>query len=326
MSTDLLARAPVGAGANFTPNEALRLDAGALAFDVARVLPRPHSAYFAADPGKRRAIAYLAAHRLIGPTDGALLADWSSRRLLERFDPQAPQGFALALKRGAGPWPIGAFQAVRTLLATGEDGAKTLRHLQAIDAETIFKIDALPAGLRVGKIVALLPVVYYADLIERAVRRAYGRNPEAARVRPIAQRLERASSLNTLFVWLIEALGVSRLTPPPIPGTPWLRPIQDVRDIERTALRFQNCLRTRVPMMLRGQAAYFEVLGEEPAVVEVLVSKKGVWRVGEIRGHANDEVSKALMGEILGYLARFGADALGQADQLALELAEAAGW
>lgn len=326
MSIVTAARAPAGVIDNYTPNDALRRDCGDLAVYVARILPRPHAAYFEAEPGKRRLIVHLAATGRLTVADAPILADWSLRRLLDRFDANAPAGFGEALKRGDGVWSRDTFMAVRALLAEGGDGAKTLRHADAIDRTMIAKISALPAGLRSLKLVALLPVLYYAELIERAVRRAHGRHPDAVAMRRLAQRLERASSLNAAFGFLVEELGVSRLAPPPIPGTDWLRPILDVRDIERTAMKFRNCLRTRVPMMLRGQAAYFEVLGDEPAVVEVVVGKKSAWRVGEVRGHANDAVSPALMGRILGYLAQFGANARGAADQLALELAEAAGW
>jgi hypothetical protein len=50
--------------------------------------------------------------------------------------------------------------------------------------------------------------------------------------------------------------------------------------------------------MLRGAAACFEVLGDQPAVVEPLVGRSA-WQVGKIRGHAKADVSKALLKKVL---------------------------
>lgn len=320
------AHAPTRAAANHTPNDALQRDAGGLAHAIARVLPRPHGAYFDADPGKRRLIAYLCASNRVGADDADALAAWSMRRLISAFAPDAPDGFIEALKRAKGVWGLGQYQALTSVLSAGDDGAKALRHIAAIDPETLAMLETLPSALRRLKIVRLLQIPYYADLLTRTVKQAWGKSPEPARLRTLVQRLERASSVQAAFAWLVEEVGVARITPPPIPGTDWLRPILDVRDIERTALKFQNCLRTRVPMMLRGQAAYFEVLGEEPAVVEVLVGRAQTWVVGEIRGHANDAVSEALMRTITEYLRAHCVSFNGRPSRLALELAEAAGW
>ena len=314
------------AGANHTPNDALRRDAGDLAGAVARALPRPHAAYFEADPGRRRAIALLAARAALGHNDAEALSSWSVRRLLAHYMPDAPDGFAEALKRAQGVWSMADYASLISLLTEGGEAAKTLRHLAEITPSAITVLEALPPALRRTKILTRLsPSAYHADLLSRTLRQTWGRNPEPERLRLLTARLERAPSPQAMFAWLVEEVGVGKITPPPIPGTDWLRPILDIRDIERTALKFRNCLRTRIPLMLRGQGAYFEVLGEEPAVVEVVVSKTR-WLVGEIRGHANDPVSPALMSQILTHLRQYGAAAHGAPPQLAFERAEAAGW
>lgn len=320
------ANAPLRAAAIYTPNDALQRDAGSLAASVARVLPRPHAAYFESDAGRRRLIAYLCALDLVKTGDADALATWSMRRLQATFAPNTPDGFLEALKRGEGVWTRDDLHMLIGVLQHGGEGAKTLRHLSAINRMTLATLAELPDALRRVKIVRMMIAPYYAELLARTVKQAWGRTPEAARLRTLVQRLERAPSQQAAFGWLVEEVGVARITPPAIPGTDWLRPILDVRDIERTALKFQNCLRTRVPMMLRGQAAYFEVLGDEPAVVEVLVNRKFKWAVGEIRGHANDDVSAALLVKITTYLRAQCVSDVGRPSRLALELAEAAGW
>ena len=80
-------------------------------------------------------------------------------------------------------------------------------------------------------------------------------------------------------------------------------------------------------MLLRGLAAYYEVLGDEPAVVEIVRDADGLWVVGEVRGHANADITPALWARIRAHLEAHGARVRGaRPDALALALANAAGW
>lgn len=324
MATPVNASARIRAHDNYTPNSALRADADAYASAVACVFARPHAGYFACDAAKRRLIAMLCARLNLGPADADALERWSPRRLVEHYAPDLPDGYLSALKQADGVWPHSTYVRLEALLREGGHVVKTVQHVPLTPAKVLV-LDALPPELRRVRIANLCFAPYYAELITRAVRQAWGRSPSAADMRTLAQRLERASTLQGVFIWLVEQVGVGRLTPPPIQGTDWLRPILDVRDIERTALKFQNCLRTRTPLMLRGQAAYFEVLGDEPAVVEV-VNAAGYWKVGEIRGHANDAISNGLKSKIVTYLRSQGASIHRETARLGIELAEAAGW
>ncbi|MGE3929872.1 MAG: hypothetical protein AB7G05_06875, partial [Hyphomonadaceae bacterium] len=104
-------------------------------------------------------------------------------------------------------------------------------------------------------------------------------------------------------------------------------PIASALAIERAALKFENCLKGRIPLMLRGKAAYYEVLGDEPAVVEIVRDVEGFWAVGEVRGHANAEISHGLWLRIRAHLEAHGARVRNaRPDALALALANAAGW
>lgn len=318
---------PASTAHNATPNDALMRDAPGFAPAIAALWPRPHTPYVEADRPRRLLVCWLVRNCVLTNADAEACATWSLRRLVTTYLPDAPEGLVEALRRAEdGPWPVDPLAQLVALLQEGGDGPKTLRHAPVITKDLVQVLSGLPQALRRPRIAALL-TPRDARLVGRAVRHCWGRSPDERGLRRLADRLERAPRAQTLFGWLVEELGLSRLAPPPIPATDWLQPILDIRGIERTALRFQNCLRGRIPLMLRGQAAYFEVLGPEPAVVELLVGR-GVWLVGEIRGHANVDVSAGLLQQIHGHLHKCGAllDRSKAPSTLALELAHAAGW
>jgi hypothetical protein len=213
-----------------------------------------------------------------------------------------------------------------SLLREGGEGAKALRHAERIDRALLAKLTALPAALRRPRVVALLESVQVATLVARGAKRACGLIDARAMAR-LADRLERARSSQGLFRMLIDEIGLEQLAPPPVPGADWLRPLASTRDIDHAALRFENCLKGRIPLLLLGRAAYYEVLGEEPAIVEIVRDAHGLWVVGEVRGHANAEITLALWERIRAHLERHGARVRGaRPDALAIALAQAAGW
>src|SRR5512147_404881 len=107
------------------PNAALIADAGPLASAVARVWPRPHAPYFAAEPPRRRLMG-LVADRARGEF-AALpepLETWSLRRVVAAYLPDAPDGFAEALRRLDGEgWSGDELHQLMQLLGQ-RDGAK----------------------------------------------------------------------------------------------------------------------------------------------------------------------------------------------------------
>lgn len=314
------------------PSAALIADAGPLAPAVARVWPRPHTAYLTAEPARRKAAAIVVA-RLQTPASPAQMRElthaletWSLKRIVSAYLPGAPAGFIEALRKLSDePWgPEDFRQLVEVLNDVG--GAKVLRHAPSIDREFVRVVLNLQPPLRRTRIVANVSTAHVAGLVARGVKRACARGEDRA-IRQLADRLERARSVQSLFRMLIEAIGLEQLAPPPVPGAYWLTPIATVPQIESAALRFENCLKHRIPMLLRGQAAYYEVLGEEPAVVEIVRDVQGLWAVGEIRGHANTNISQTLMARIWSHLELHGTRVRGyRPDALAVALAQAAGW
>lgn len=306
------------------PSAALLEEAGALAFAVARVWPRPHAGYFALEPARRRLAGFIAERAGVRASAEAL-ASWSFKRLAGEYLPDAPAGFVEAVRkiedRG---WTRDDVQRLMQMLREGE-GAKTLRHAPHVTRRLVAILAALPAPLRRPRIVAFVPTPAAGDLLARGAKRACGREERA--LARLGDRLDRARSEIGLFRMLIDAIGVEQLAPPPIPGADWFMPLASSAQIERAALRFENCLKGRIPLMLRGTGAYYEVVGAEPAIVEIVRDAAGLWVVGEVRGHANAVISQALWLRIRAHLELHGARTRGaRPDALAVALANAAGW
>ncbi len=309
------------------PSGALLAEAGEFAHAVARVYPRPHAAYFAAEPARQRLMA-LIADRARGSFEALRepLSVWSLRRLVATYLPFAPDGFAEALRKLEGVWRKHDYERLAVLLGE-QNGAKLLRHAARIDASLVLRIDMLPSDLRRVRIVALAQNAPMTALVARGAKRAVKIAGTSDEMAALGARLERARSTPQLFRMLIEAVGLERLAPPPIPGADWFVPRATERQIESAALRFQNCLKGRIPWLLRGCGAYYEVTGDEPAIVEIIRGENGLWVVGEVRGHANAAISASLWSRVRLYLERYGAQVERRRfDTLTLALVEAAGW
>lgn len=314
----------------FAPSAALAADAGALAPAVARVWPRPHAAYFAAEPARRR-LACLVAARLnaaADPRDMRALAEaletWSLKRIVQAYLPGAPAGFVEALRKLDGDFS--ALETRNFIDLLGEpEAAKVLRHAQRIDRVLVLVLIALPSEFRRARILAHVTGPHTAELLARGAKRAVGRDER--QLARLADRLERSRSATSLFRMLIEEIGLEQLAPPPVPGNAWFVPLASVAQIESAALRFANCLKGRIPLLLRGRAAYYEVVGKEPAVVEIVRDHTGLWVIGEVRGHANADISSDLWVRIRDHLEFHGARTRwAKPDHLAQALAHVAGW
>lgn len=309
------------------PSAALTADAGEFAPAIARVWARPHAPYFAADRPRRRLIQIVAGEGRAAPEAlGEALAYWSARRVLERFKPDAPAGLVEALRKLEGdPWTRTDYARLLDLLQAGGEGAKTLRHLAEITPALLHRLALPPSPLRRPRILAQLPTLTHASLLADGAKRIV-RERGAAALPALGARLERARPPEHLFRMLIEEIGLEHLAPPPVPGVDWFVPIVSVRAIESAALRFENCLKGRIPLLLAGRAAYYEVVGEEPAVVKILRDGLGLWVVGEVRGHANRDVSQPLWARIRHHLEIHGAHVRRRPDRLAMALAQMAAW
>lgn len=291
------------------PNDRLQEAAGPFAAAIAAMWARPHTPYFEADEGRRHAIHIVLAFArpadladLAGP-----LASWAAKRLVAERFPDAPAGLAGALKRLEGAWTAPDYGRLLAVLGEGGEGAKTLRHAERISPGMASTMVGLEPAFRRPRIVALLqrhgraPQVV-AEGVRRAVRQ------DAAKAFQLAERLDRAGTLDALAEMLIRALEKETPMKPPVPGCSWFRPLTSERELASVGVKFRNCLKYRAPYLRSGKGAYYEVIGDEPACVELLAdTHSGVWRFGEMAGHANAPLSEDTMVRIRAYLAAHGA-------------------
>ena len=293
---------------------------------IARVWPSPHEVWFQLDV-PRRNLLRLAANSPSFNVDIAREADaWSLRRLMDALLPDAPAGLAEALKK-LGDNAItqrGLNQLIELLKG---DGAKVIRHMKFLTANDINTLTVLPDGLRRMRILALVESTGAANLLAAAARVIVKADAADKKLPRLAQRLERAGSAKAMFRMLIEEVGLEVLAPPPISGTHWLKPIDTVPKINNAAIRFKNCLKTRIGWLLSGYGAYYEVVGDEPAIVEIVRDQNNGWFLGEALGHANAALSPQLRQRIVDYLqSQKVALRARQYNDLAMQLARAAGW
>jgi hypothetical protein len=310
----------------FTPSEALYADAGVYASAAARVFARPHAAYFQADLARRRLIQLVAAQEKASPALAEALATWSARRIADAYLPNAPQGLVEALRKAQGRWSPADYDCLLSFLGGGGETAKLLRHAPVITSDYLTVLTLLPPIMRRTRIVAVIGSTDQADLFAKGVRKALFQklNDPNAGAR-LAERLERARTTQALFRALIAEIGLKALAPPPLPGAAWLKPIASEKEIRGAALRFENCLVGRIGWLLCGHGTYYEVVGDEPAIVEIVRDRLGLWSVGEIRGHANRDISPALYARVVTHLVQHGAKTRdGKPNMLAVALAQAA--
>lgn len=292
---------------------------------IARIWPSPHAAFFALD-GPRGNVVRLAAHR--GDLDAsAREADaWALRRLVDALIPDAPDGLCEALRK-LGDTDVRKEDLENLFNLLVGAGAKVIRHRRQVDAALIRLLHALPEALRRPRIIAQLEGPGAARLLAAGVRLSLSAADSDGDARKLADRLERARSSQAMFRMLINAIGLHVLSPAPIPGASWFAPIDTTAKIRSAALRFRNCLESRIGWMLGGYAAYYEVIGPEPAVVEILRHPQLGWRLGEALGHANQPLSKALRQRVVDYLQSQAVVIRDQRyDAIAAQLAAAAGW
>lgn len=298
---------------NCTPNAALQAAAGDHAGAVARVFPRPHAPYLAANAARRHLIQLILSleTRDHFPADldlGDALATWSAGRLIAALVPAPPLGLSEALKKlGDTAMAASDYATLCSILRNNDETARTLRHMRTINPTQLYALQVAPPELRRHRIMTILNTREEFRLLAAVVTSATLQAPDPARARDaLADRLERATSAQGLFRMLVAAVDIACLAPMPIPGTQQLRPITTEQDMITTGRRFRNCLSRHVRRMVTRHHAYFEYLGEEAAIVSIHADQSRYWHVGCIAGPENARVSDETRDEIEQQLALLG--------------------
>jgi len=274
--------------------------AGGHAEDIARIWPAPHEGFFAL-PGARRHAAAVLVNR--PHTAGESIAWLVSRGrdsdlAAELFGPAPPGGLMKAFSRmGEVLWPADAYG--RFLVLFGEEAAcGLLRHMAEIRPDALAIMAMLPPALR------QVAVITHLGADEAAAQELAGAFDLALRVRgagskaEIAQRLGRAKSVPALFGMAREAIeprAFGKIRPAPALPPPF-RPVDRTETLSRVALEFRNCLRDFVADLAANRMAVY-VWREEGcgAAAIALRQDPAGWRLAEVRGHGNADVSDEVL-------------------------------
>jgi len=261
-------------------------------------------------PAARRQVwhAWLAmkAEAASSDPDGAYgrLSRASGRDLLAEAYGQAPAGMVRALGRlGPVAQPPDVYRGVAAVLVDGDPGAKLIRHAASLDEGFVRVLWTLPKSLR------RKPIVDYCHVGEARflnwLVRAAGYGETELPPSLLAQLQSRRGRHGPADV--IQAfLAPENFAAPPFAAPAPLTPIASLAQLRAAAKRFRNCLEHYGEEAMSGARSFYVWDGSEPAVVGL--SKVGDlgWRVGEIAGVDNADVSAATRAAIADALAPFG--------------------
>jgi len=275
--------APVG-----EPTPLLRHLAGEFAPRVAGLWPAPHADFVTA-PAERRHLACIALGRALGARLGVtprVLLELPLKQAIARVLPGAPAGLRRALGRlGEIAWEPGDYERLIFVLA---QEAKDVRHAEAITPGQVRALAGLPAPLIRARIGGFALNEHQAKLLAEVygtIQRLRGQEA-AARA---ALRWSGMTVARDLFAAAEDDL-LPDLPPAPFVGVGRLRPLTTKTEIRQAAARFRNCLRTRIPLILRGEAAIYEWAGTNPVCVEIQLDALHGWALSEARRADNAPV------------------------------------
>lgn len=277
--------------------------AGAFADRIAKLWPAPHTPFLTAGANQRHLIA-------IGLSRGSVEADLRGvvaqpiKRALRTLIPGAPQGLTRAIGRlGEALWPAEDYARLLAVLHRPEP-AKVLAHAPAIEPALVQVLEQMPAPLVAATRGGMGLTGPQAALVTEAfavIERREG--PVAAR--RIAERWARSKSIATL-VDRMRLDILPELPAPPFAGGPRLKPLPSKAAVVEAGRRYDNCLRYQVHRAVDGSCAFYEWVGETPAIVEVILDPMYGWRLNEVKLRANAVMPEAARPALLADLRAMG--------------------
>lgn len=226
----------------------------------------------AASPMRRQAIFSVLARHLAwdgqdtepcdADTLGQILGKARARDILAGTFDTVPDGWLGALHRIGGRPLIGPSSYIRLHCIFADRSerrrATALRHIGLIDDRVLRVLDALDDHLVHVETQKRLRTATEAQDFNRAVV-ILKSVCSAATDEAIAAGIERLPPSVTLDRLLSRFLARADCFPQhPIAGDDDLRPLETARQLHEVAVRFQNCLKTRVGAALAGRAAFAE--------------------------------------------------------------------
>ncbi len=86
-------------------------------------------------------------------------------------------------------------------------------------------------------------------------------------------------------------LSLCRIPKPPIPGTDKIHPLTTLRQLKAEGEQQHNCVATYALRVAKRELYIYRVLEPERATLSIVKGAGGDWRLGELRGDRNSEVT-----------------------------------
>jgi hypothetical protein len=280
--------------------------AGEFAPRAAGLWRAPHAAFLTA-PAERRHLVCLAlalAGESALPCEPNALLELPLGKAIEAGVPGAPDGLKRALGRlGELAWRAADYLRLLRVLGLGIE-AKRVRHAAEVTPDQVRALAELPPPLLKAQVGGFGLSAAQARLLAEAhdVIRVNQGDPAAAEA---VRRWAGARTAKDLFAAVQDDLS-PEVAPAPFAGTARLRPLASKAAIREAAARFRNCLRSRIPYAVRGEAAYFEWTEPPGAVVEIWRDHVYGWRLDEARLARNASVPKPVQEAIVADLRGLG--------------------
>jgi hypothetical protein len=183
-------------------------------------------------------------------------------------------------------------------LCADEETYEFFKHRKSIQRKHVFWLMRLPDGFRHVAIIDRLQKGWKADEISFAI----------SIVKHIRHDLSNEQILKSLSSyqgrsiqgWVMRHLRQLSFPECPWAGTNSIRPLRSFDELKRTALEFDNCIRTYLIKILRGNAYFYryEKNGKGVAVVEVITLPAMGWVVNEALGPHNETLPHSVKREI----------------------------
>ena len=231
----------------------------------------------------------------------------------------SPSIVKLAPKLAGGVWRAATYRRLAMLFS--EDSArKVLRHRKAIARRDVLTLTRLPAEYRSMAVVRLIKrprdlheVMFAIDLVRRVRTDMSDRQ--------IMASLDSAKPGRTRD-WVMKQYEQAPFPKPPTMaivrnGVEALRPLSSYDDLARAAREFNNCIRTYLWAVLKGDTYFYryapEAGGKGVAIVELRRLPVAGWVVHEALGPDNDDISGMTRAAIINAFREEGVGAAPQA-------------
>lgn len=230
----------------------------------------------------------------------------SNRELLEKAFGTVPNGFERALgKLGLAAQNKSCYLSLHRLLSSEPSYRHALSHQKKIDERMLDVVAALGPTFSLPNIATLFRRPGQAFAVSNILQSFVGHG--LIDDKDLISRLKRVRKMSEINALVDRIYCTIDFQEPPIPASDMCRPIDSVEDLEQVARRFNNCLTTYTPEVIRGEMYFYEWLGDEPAVIQLRAERPFGWLVDEIKAPDNCDVSVASYQEIRVYFQKAGA-------------------